>query len=133
DGARPLRQPGAPLHRGAPGRAATARGAGRAPGPPDRDPRPAPRPDRPARGLPLRPALSVRERPRHLRDARARAAPDPHRPLGPQRASLQRTGARARGGAGVSEALLQVTDLQKYFPIRDGVLIERTVDYVRAV
>jgi ABC-type oligopeptide transport system ATPase subunit len=33
----------------------------------------------------------------------------------------------------VSDALLQVTDLQKYFPIRDGLLIERTVDYVRAV
>jgi len=33
----------------------------------------------------------------------------------------------------VSDALLTVTDLQKYFPIRDGLLIERTVDYVRAV
>jgi len=33
----------------------------------------------------------------------------------------------------VSDVLLQVTDLQKYFPIRDGLLIERTVDYVRAV
>jgi ABC-type oligopeptide transport system ATPase subunit len=30
-------------------------------------------------------------------------------------------------------ALLRVDDLQKYFPVRKGLLIERTVDYVRAV
>jgi ABC-type oligopeptide transport system ATPase subunit len=30
-------------------------------------------------------------------------------------------------------ALLRVDDLQKYFPVRKGILIERTVDYVRAV
>jgi ABC-type oligopeptide transport system ATPase subunit len=29
--------------------------------------------------------------------------------------------------------LLEVTDLQKYFPIKSGLLIDRTVDYVRAV
>jgi len=31
------------------------------------------------------------------------------------------------------DALLRVDDLQKYFPVRKGLLIERTVDYVRAV
>jgi oligopeptide transport system ATP-binding protein len=30
-------------------------------------------------------------------------------------------------------ALLRVQDLQKYFPVRSGFLIERTVDYVKAV
>ena len=30
-------------------------------------------------------------------------------------------------------ALLSVTGLKKYFPVRQGLLIERTVDYVRAV
>jgi oligopeptide transport system ATP-binding protein len=30
-------------------------------------------------------------------------------------------------------ALLRVDDLQKYFPVRKGLLIERTVDYVKAV
>jgi ABC-type oligopeptide transport system ATPase subunit len=29
--------------------------------------------------------------------------------------------------------LLEVTDLEKYFPIKSGLLIDRTVDYVRAV
>jgi ABC-type oligopeptide transport system ATPase subunit len=33
----------------------------------------------------------------------------------------------------VDGALLRVDDLQKYFPVRKGLLIERTVDYVRAV
>ena len=33
----------------------------------------------------------------------------------------------------MSDALLTVTDLQKYFPIKSGLLIDRTVDYVRAV
>ena len=32
-----------------------------------------------------------------------------------------------------NDALLRVDDLQKYFPVRKGLLIERTVDYVRAV
>src|SRR5256714_14500779 len=32
-----------------------------------------------------------------------------------------------------AEPLLQVTDLQKWFPVRKGLLVERTVDYVRAV
>jgi oligopeptide transport system ATP-binding protein len=31
------------------------------------------------------------------------------------------------------DALLEVTDLQKWFPVRKGLLIERTVDYVKAV
>jgi ABC-type oligopeptide transport system ATPase subunit len=33
----------------------------------------------------------------------------------------------------VKEPLLQVTDLCKYFPVREGILIERTVDHVKAV
>jgi oligopeptide transport system ATP-binding protein len=33
----------------------------------------------------------------------------------------------------VSEPLLEVTDLVKHFPIKSGLLIDRTVDYVRAV
>jgi oligopeptide transport system ATP-binding protein len=33
----------------------------------------------------------------------------------------------------MSEALLEVTDLVKHFPIKSGILIDRTVDYVRAV
>jgi ABC-type oligopeptide transport system ATPase subunit len=32
-----------------------------------------------------------------------------------------------------SGSLLQVTDLQKWFPVRKGLLVERTVDHVRAV
>jgi ABC-type oligopeptide transport system ATPase subunit len=31
------------------------------------------------------------------------------------------------------DALLDVTDLEKWFPVRKGILIERTVDYVKAV
>jgi len=34
---------------------------------------------------------------------------------------------------GVNGALLAVSDLYKHFPVRKGVLIERTVDYVKAV
>jgi oligopeptide transport system ATP-binding protein len=33
----------------------------------------------------------------------------------------------------MSEPLLEVTDLVKHFPIKSGLLIDRTVDYVRAV
>jgi ABC-type oligopeptide transport system ATPase subunit len=33
----------------------------------------------------------------------------------------------------VSEALLTVTNLQKWFPVRKGLIIERTVDHVKAV
>jgi oligopeptide transport system ATP-binding protein len=36
-------------------------------------------------------------------------------------------------GAVTDGALLTVTDLEKYFPVRKGILIERTVDYVKAV
>jgi oligopeptide transport system ATP-binding protein len=32
-----------------------------------------------------------------------------------------------------AEALLQVTDLKKWFPVRRGLLVERTVDHVKAV
>ena len=36
-------------------------------------------------------------------------------------------------GAGTDGALLTVTDLEKHFPVRKGILIERTVGYVKAV
>ena len=36
-------------------------------------------------------------------------------------------------GAATDGALLTVTDLEKHFPVRKGILIERTVDYVKAV
>ena len=41
----------------------------------------------------------------------------------------------AQGASGMSPdgALLTVTDLEKHFPVRKGLLIERTVDYVKAV
>jgi ABC-type oligopeptide transport system ATPase subunit len=32
-----------------------------------------------------------------------------------------------------SEPLLQVTDLHKWFPVKEGLLLDRTVDYVKAV
>ena len=51
--------------------------------------------------------------------------------------ACERAGSRrARGGRLVSTngtPLLEVTDLEKYFPIKSGLLIDRTVDYVRAV
>jgi len=41
----------------------------------------------------------------------------------------------AQGASGMSPdgALLTVTDLEKHFPVRKGLLIERTVDHVKAV
>ena len=41
----------------------------------------------------------------------------------------------ALGGNGISPdgTLLTVTDLEKHFPVRKGILIERTVDHVKAV
>jgi oligopeptide transport system ATP-binding protein len=36
-------------------------------------------------------------------------------------------------GRPTQEPLLVVEDLQKYFPVRSGLLVERTVDYVKAV
>jgi len=41
----------------------------------------------------------------------------------------------AQGGGGMSPdgALLTVTDLEKHFPVRKGLLFERTVDHVKAV
>jgi ABC-type oligopeptide transport system ATPase subunit len=38
-----------------------------------------------------------------------------------------------RDGAAQDGALLTVTDLQKYFPVRKGLIIERTVGHVKAV
>ena len=41
--------------------------------------------------------------------------------------------AAASGNGDGARPLLQVRNLKKYFPVRSGILIERTVDYVRAV
>ena len=71
-------------------------------------------------------------------DARAAAAGDPDGSLGALGASRERARRRppATGGGRVSSAkapLLQVTDLHKHFPIREGLLIERKVGDVKAV
>src|SRR6201999_2061177 len=42
-------------------------------------------------------------------------------------------GADRAGGTGVSENLLEVNDLVKHFPIKQGIVIDREVDQVRAV
>ena len=100
-----------------------------------------------ARGLPLRPALPVR-RHRRLQRRRAGAPRDPARALGAQRASGLRAQRRA-GGCFMTtaatpetteqkptverEPLLKVEGLKKYFPIKKGLLWDKTVDYVKAV
>ena len=75
-------------------------------------------------------------------DGRAAAARDPPGPLGAHRASHERALGRARDGERVSAEtastsngalLLRVTDLEKHFPIRRGILWERTVGAVKAV
>ena len=81
--ARPVRPPGASVHRGAARGAAADRGRGDPRGPADRDPGPAARPGRPAAGVPLRAALPVRGPRGLLRDGAAAAARDPAGPLGP--------------------------------------------------
>ena len=43
------------------------------------------------------------------------------------------TSASASGDGNGARPLLEVRNLKKYFPVRSGLLIERTVDYVRAV
>ncbi len=131
-----LRPPGAPLHRGSPRRPAAARGRGHPRGPPDRDPRAAAGSARPARRVPLRAALPLRRR-RLVHRARARAAGDPEGPLGALGPSCERAGSRPRPGRSPSVstngALLEVADLHKHFPIREGLLIERKVGDVKAV
>src|SRR6266550_4599446 len=65
---------------------------------------------------------------------RCAAAPgDPPGASRAQRASRERACPRAGGSPRVSDALLQVTDLHKWFPVRKGFFIERTVDHVKAV
>ena len=102
-------------------------------GAPDRDPGPAARPDRPARRLPLRAALPVRERASdELRRASRRSCARSGPATGCARRipPSERAGAPSRGGADMSTsgALLQVSDLRKYFAIRSGPAIVRTVD-----
>ena len=130
-----------PVHGGAARRAAADRGRGHPRGPADRDPRPAARPDRPAGGVPLRAALSVRGQRRLLHRARCRELREIRPgPLG----ALGASGERARRARATPQQvalrehaprrpLLQVTDLHKHFPIREGLLIERKVGEVKAV
>jgi peptide/nickel transport system ATP-binding protein len=47
--------------------------------------------------------------------------------------SEQRTDGAAPAARLEADALLSVRNLKKYFPVRKGVLIDRTVDYVKAV
>ena len=93
--ARPLRQPGASLHRGVARCAAAARGRRDSPGTADRDPGAPAGPDRPAAGVPVRAALPLRGRRLvHRGDARAaRAAQGPLGAVGP-------SGKRARRARG---------------------------------
>ena len=97
----------------------------------------------PAPGMRLPAALPARVR-QVQRGAGARGAP--RRGPRPPRPLLARAGAEAHaargrgpdraGGAASSEPrrpLLEVTDLVKHFPIKSGLLIDRTVDQVRAV
>jgi oligopeptide transport system ATP-binding protein len=44
-----------------------------------------------------------------------------------------RTDGKPQATVAESEALLLVRNLKKYFPVKKGVLVDRTVDYVRAV
>src|SRR5581483_10081413 len=74
----------------------------------------------------LRAALQVRGG----RLVRPGAAAAPRDPAGASRAHGA-SGERARGGRRMS--LLEVKNLEKLFPVKRGLLIERTVDYVRAV
>src|SRR5262249_19604153 len=97
------------------------------------------RPRQPARGVPVRAALPVRRR-RLVHEGSAAAPGDPPDPLGALGASGERARARPRGGHAMTTAptngdgpLLEVTGLEKYFPVRSGILIERTVDWVKAV
>ena len=99
--ARPLRQPRASLHRGAARSAAATRGREPARGAADRDPGPPSRPARPAEGMPLRATLPLR-RQRRLHRARAGAARDPARALGPLGASGERARQDARAAAGAA-------------------------------
>ena len=46
---------------------------------------------------------------------------------------MSTNGTNGTNGANRSEALLNVTDLQKWFPIKEGLLLDRTVGYVKAV
>ncbi len=91
----------------------------------------------PPDGVPLRASLSLRGR-RLVHRARARAARAPAGPLGalgPSRLRA-RCEARERRSAGMSATnnkLLEVEDLHKHFPIREGLLIERKVGEVKAV
>ena len=75
-----------------------------------------------------------------LREIRAgtgygRSIPPPSVPPSPwerdehDRAADAGTGGNAQSG----EPLLVVENLKKYFPIKKGILIDRTVDYVKAV
>ena len=135
---RALRPPRTPIYGGPARRTAADRGRGNPRGTPDRDSGPAAGPARPAAGVPVCAALSVRGR-RLLYRAAARAARGAHGPLGALGPSRERArrGASAGRGAGVSKsqdgALLEVKDLHKHFPIREGILIERKIGDVKAV
>jgi peptide/nickel transport system ATP-binding protein len=125
------------------------------------DPRPAALAARPAAGLPLPSALPTRIR-ALPRGARPRSAPTgsagPRRSLlarsrrqapAPRRRRSNRTDPRKGGGmsaapasrlreaewslTGTAQPLLEVEHLQLYFPVKAGVLVDRTIGHVHAV
>ena len=139
-------EPGAPVHRGAPGRAAAARGRGHPRGQADGHPRAARRTSstRP-RAAASPPAARTAEQ-----DACATRAARSSARCGPATWSRSAHPASERGraprdGDDVSEAPRRPTSRrrrraprrsptsQKYFPVRKGILWEKTVGYVKAV
>ena len=99
----------------------------------------------PPDGLPLRRTLPVRRAGR-VRDASRRSCVRCGRDTGAHHAPDERARSGARDGDDVSESaaitpataindgsLLTVTDLTKHFPVRKGMLWEKTVGYVKAV
>src|SRR5207244_2739233 len=119
--------------RGAARCGAETRGGGRPPRAADGYPRPTSGPTRPTARVPVRGALRLDEPRRLVREGAAGAARDPPRTSRAHRTSGKRARSeRGRSGYALS-ALLEVEDLRKWFPVRRGTIVERTVDHVKAV
>src|SRR5262249_51149561 len=140
---RPVRQAGDALHLGPARLAAAARRDGRAPG---TDPGPAAFSAPPAEGLRVQPSMRLRIRPLprgaarapHRRGSRRRGAPLPLSSGGRgARPNLGREEGRARGVVRrerrMSEELLRVEGLQKYFPVTRGLIFQKEIGQVKAV
>ena len=125
-----------PVYRGAAGSIAAARGRGNPAAAPDGDPGPPAGPDRPACRLPVRATLPLCGR-RFVHRADAGAARGSKGTLGPLGPSDERARRGPRAGAdarmSTDGVILEVKDLHKHFPIKEGLLIERKVGDVKAV